>query len=420
MLGGRQSCPGLNKREVRVMSYEKQAIIAILTGEGDADNVITSSCEDLREKWFYSHNNSYDNCHGVFLQMQNIVATKLGRYMPDWNDEELVKLKDLLPQVDKTWRLYIIGHGNWKTASCGDVRGPEMAKLLLDGGLRSVGLISLIACRGAYLYSPPGARSPRADRKLERLGPGGTYWFPPSATTGFLHCFAGDFHYSLGKGFELPEFQVDRRRRLRRLGAQGTYWYPSTKHVEVRTTVYARVGVISVGGARTPIEELEDTDRVRVLNKLGVKIRGRKATSPNELLKEELDDNISDEIYEAALAMSMVHKRPGSKIAYTWKGDKQVRSMVNYDTAALYRYERVSELKASFIAKLKKLREARGPGAVDDFLRKFRLDLKGLGLELEVQRLKASPIPQPVPGIPQPVPQPIPQPVPAQPVPVAD
>src|SRR5262249_31118575 len=149
---------------------------------------------------------------------------------------------------------YIFGHGNWMTATCGGVNGQNMAKLLLDGGLRSVKLISVIACRGAYLYSrtramgAPGGYKPRLGRRGGNYGERdqqirGTYWYKPEGTsithrfadgdvvhevsslsdTGILHCFAGDLHKFLGRGFALP-------------------WQVRGPIRKVRTTVYGRVG----------------------------------------------------------------------------------------------------------------------------------------------------------------------------------
>jgi hypothetical protein len=338
------------------MPYKNQAIIGVLTGEGDADSVIKNTCLSLAEKWSNSHNNSYDNCHSVYLQMQNIVEASLGRYKPNWNDGEMVKLLKILPQVNETWRLYICGHGTWQTASCGDVRGQEMAKLLLEGGLREVGLISLVACRGAYecknaeLYSQPKSDLPGHDRRLGRFGRRGsgepfhgTYWFPPSET-GFLHCFAGDFHNHLGKGFKIPVGQLGHLRRLRRRGPRGTYWYPPSEqgkdppseqgkdppseHVEVRTMVYARVGVITTVFT-------EHHPGLVVVREPGVtSITGRKMTEPKAISVDEAFPQTDLDLNK--FTGNEVHKRPESKVAYTWDGDKQVRRWVNYNTAALF------------------------------------------------------------------------------------
>jgi hypothetical protein len=141
--------------------------------------------------------------------------------------------------------------------------------------------------------------------------------------TGILHCFAGDLHKFLGRGFELP-FLV--RGPIR----------------TVRTTVYGRVGNIAIA--------TEEDDEA--YNNPNVSIRGRKATARTELSKDELAGNAQaldgtldspqTGIGRDPAAVKALHKRPGSKIGYRWEGDRQVRWVVNYAAPGLFTLERNS------------------------------------------------------------------------------
>ena len=62
-----------------------------------------------------------------------------------------------------------------------------------------------------------------------------------------------------------------------------------------------------------------------------VSIRGRKVTGRSELSKDETADGTG-----IGTDNMRLHKRPGSKIAYAWKGDKQVRWVVDYPAAGLF------------------------------------------------------------------------------------
>src|SRR5262245_51652982 len=133
------------------MPYNKQAILGILTGPEEYDRTIKEGCQDLAVKWSKSHHGSFDDSPLLFLRSQHVVGRN--GYRPNGNNANLAALREVLSKVDDTWRLYICGHGNWKTATCGGIGGRDMAQFLLDGGLRRVKLISVVACRGGYLYS---------------------------------------------------------------------------------------------------------------------------------------------------------------------------------------------------------------------------------------------------------------------------
>jgi hypothetical protein len=180
--------------EVSVMPYENQAIIGILTGPDAYDGPVKRNIEKLKSKWTDSYPGN-DNCHMALLKSQHVVPSKGAGYKPQWNDPEVAKLKDILPKVDNSWRLYIVGHGDWKQTTCGGVDGLAMAQLLIDGGLREVFLISVTACGGA-------------------------------ASSMFGSSFASHLHHFLGKGVKISGKEHPAR---------------------VRTRVYGRISIVGLG-----------------------------------------------------------------------------------------------------------------------------------------------------------------------------
>src|SRR4051794_3273523 len=100
------------------MSFDHQAIIGFFTGSVLHDSPVKVSCLSLYLKWLATRGTR--DCPGAFVMSQNIVDGT-SSYKPNWCDADVASLKGFLPRVDETWRLYLVGHGNWINRRCGGV-----------------------------------------------------------------------------------------------------------------------------------------------------------------------------------------------------------------------------------------------------------------------------------------------------------
>lgn len=123
------------------MPHDKQVVIAFLTGVPGEDKIIKSGVKLLAIKWRLVDNHSKSITPRP-LSTISIHCMKLST--------PCKKLQATLSALGPDSRLYIFGHGDWATNTCGGLTGKEVAKFLVENKLnKRIGLVSVISCDGA-------------------------------------------------------------------------------------------------------------------------------------------------------------------------------------------------------------------------------------------------------------------------------
>lgn len=129
--------------------YDKQVIIRLVTGITRKSGVVTDGSEivtgaaNLAEKALGARKPA------ALRESHKLLPTKIVDFPAPGDPDAAAKRKALgeaLGELTEKSRLYIIGHGNWKTQTVGEVGPVKWADTLYLNGLEKVAVISLVSC----------------------------------------------------------------------------------------------------------------------------------------------------------------------------------------------------------------------------------------------------------------------------------
>jgi Peptidase C80 family len=148
-----------------------QVIIQFLTGT--KDDVITDSSAALAKK---------AKAKGLATTVVTISCHAVGIEGEVTDKGAADSLKNALAKLTGSSRLYVSGHGSWKSQMVGGVYARQVAQVLKRYGLRYVGRVSVVSCEAGY---GPGGPSDAFTSGKPRVG--------PDARQTAVACSAGSF-----------------------------------------------------------------------------------------------------------------------------------------------------------------------------------------------------------------------------------
>jgi hypothetical protein len=126
--------------------YDRQLLVKFLTGD-PSDNAVKNAAWRAKRKV---------KTTGLKLHTAEIPRGRSGVFgrLKDKSAEKHLRAE--LAKLTPASRLYLEGHGYWKTQKLGEWGAEEVADLLVECGLKQVAVISIMACEAAKAQKHTG------------------------------------------------------------------------------------------------------------------------------------------------------------------------------------------------------------------------------------------------------------------------
>jgi hypothetical protein len=160
---------------------DRQLLVAFLTGRGDA--AVVDNAEALQEKFLLSQGSNYVKGSTDRILFDANAA-------PEWNWDALEKLRAALGKLTRWSRVYIVGHGDWRSQCVGDYDGKLVAHLLWNCGMPQIDHITVAACSAARTTADDGTGSTAGSAR-------------EGSVRNSSESFTANLHYYLGKSHKL-------------------------------------------------------------------------------------------------------------------------------------------------------------------------------------------------------------------------
>jgi hypothetical protein len=158
---------------------DRQVLVTFLTGRGDQS--VLDNSEALQEKYFQSQGDNF-----VKGSTDRILFDATAPW--DWNWDALRQLRAALGKLTRWSRVYIVGHGDWRSQCVGDYDGKLVAHLLWNNGLPQIDHITVVACSGARTTADDGTGSSAGSAREGRVRNSN------ESFTANLHYYLGSSH----------------------------------------------------------------------------------------------------------------------------------------------------------------------------------------------------------------------------------